>query len=190
EALSRQSNASADARIALSAIKYAFLKYRIGGNIEFDISESVSTTGNSGVYLQYAAVRSKKILDGLSAERSSASADARFASRTLSTARSSAPASLNIISAENPWLLDEHEKRLIRKMCEYKGVLKLAVRELAPHKVAGYLYELAQEFSRFYENVKVAGSEYESERAEIVAVYLETMTHGLGLLGIEVPEEM
>ena len=190
EALSRQSNASADARIALSAIKYAFLKYRIGGNIEFDISESVSTTGNSGVYLQYAAVHSKKILEKLTAERSSSLTDALLVSRTSSTAHSGAPVASNTISAESSWVLDEHEKSMIRKMCEYKDVLKLAVRELAPHKVAGYLYELAQEFSRFYENVKVAGSEYESERAEIVAVYLETMTHGLGLLGIEVPEEM
>ena len=65
-----------------------------------------------------------------------------------------------------------------------------AVSEMAPHKVANFLYELAQEFSRFYENCPVIGSEEESERLKLVKVYLDTMTHGLNILGIEIPEEM
>ena len=36
----------------------------------------------------------------------------------------------------------------------------------------------------------MAGSEAEAERAKLVEVYLRTMTHGLNILGIEVPEEM
>jgi arginyl-tRNA synthetase len=36
----------------------------------------------------------------------------------------------------------------------------------------------------------VAGSEFESVRAMFVKVYLATMAHGLGLLGINIPEEM
>ncbi len=154
--------AAGNEQIALSAIKYAFLKYKIGGNIEFDVKESVSTTGNSGVYLQYSAVRAKKILAGI------ATGEVNF----------------------EKWALTEYEKKLIRKLCEYVHVLHAAVVETAPHKIAAYLYETAQEFSRFYENVKVAGSEFEAERAELVAAYLETMTHGLNLLGISVPEEM
>jgi arginyl-tRNA synthetase len=75
-------------------------------------------------------------------------------------------------------------------MLDYKDTLKEAVSEMAPHKVANYLYELAQAFSRFYENCPVAGSEHEKERAKFVKVYLDVMTHGLDLLGIEVPEEM
>ncbi len=150
-----------DEKVALSAIKYAFLKYRIGGNIEFDAHESVSTTGNSGVYLQYSSVRAKKIL---AKEMAGGGAE--------------------------KWKLDEHERKLIRKVLEYRIVLKDAVSELAPHKIANYLFEVSQEFSRFYENVKVAGSENEKERREIVAAYLDVMMHGLGLMGIEVPEEM
>ena len=72
----------------------------------------------------------------------------------------------------------------------YSHVLKEAVADFAPHKVANYLYETAQEFSRFYENVKVAGSENENERATLVKAYLDVMTHGLNILGIEIPEEM
>lgn len=148
--------------IAMGAIKYAFLKYKIGGNIEFDAKESVSTTGNSGVYLQYSAVRAKKILAGIKA------GEADFSG----------------------WELDGNEKKLIAKLAQYGQILKDALIDFAPHKIANYLYETAQEFSRFYENVKVAGSEYESERAALVDAYYKTMEHGLGILGIEIPEEM
>lgn len=151
-----------DETIALGAIKYAFLKYKIGGNIEFDLKESVSTTGNSGVYLQYSAVRAQKILEQVTA-------------RGVNYAN---------------WELLPPEKALIRKLCEYPEVLKTAVKELAPHKIANFLYEAAQEFSKFYEKVKVTGSDHEAERAEIVRLYLDTITHGLNLLGITVPEEM
>lgn len=151
--------------VAMGAIKYAFLKYKMGGDLVFDIKESVSTTGNSGPYLQYSAVRAKKIIG-------------EVLKHTLS-ARS-----------EKPYVLTPHEKNLIRKLGCYQTVLQESVNELAPHKICTYLYELAQEFSRFYENIKVVGSEYEKERGEIVMAYLKVMTHGLELLGIEVPERM
>ena len=172
--------------IAMGAIKYAFLKYKIGGNIEFDAKESVSTTGNSGVYLQYSAVRAKKVLLACS----SASADALLTHRTSSTARSATPASLNHIAPRTSWKLCNEERRLIKKLAQYGQILKDALIDFAPHKIANYLYETAQEFSRFYENVKVAGSEYENERAALVDAYYKTMEHGLGILGIEIPEEM
>jgi len=64
------------------------------------------------------------------------------------------------------------------------------VDELAPHKVCVYLYELAQDFSRFYENDKVIGGENEKLRKKLVTKYAEVLVAGLQLLGIEVPEKM
>ena len=150
-------------KVAMGAIKYAFLKYKMGGDIVFDIAESVSVTGNSGPYLQYSAVRAKKIIGEILK---------------------------NGVKSSANWQMNLHERSLLRKLSCYQSVLNEAVSELAPHKVCTYLYELAQEFSRFYENVKVVGSEYEKERGEMVMAYLKVMTHGLGLLGIEVPERM
>ena len=158
-------------KIALGAIRYAFLKYRIGGNIEFDAKESVSTTGNSGVYLQYAAVRARKVLS-------------RCGARELAGSEKAAGRETGDGFGE------PEERELARKVCEYREVLAGAIHELAPHKIAGYLYEAAQVFSRFYEKVKVAGSEREAERAELVSAYLKVMEHGLNLLGIEIPDEM
>lgn len=151
----------ASEKIVLGAVKYAFLKYKMGGNIIFDPKESVATTGNSGVYLLYSCVRSKKIIEKCQ----------------------------NDEKHEN-YVLNEFEKKLVKKMIQYGKVLSEAVSEMAPHKVCNYLYEVSQEFSRFYENVKVAGSEFETERKKIVQGYEEIMEHGLGLLGIEVPDEM
>lgn len=51
-----------DEKIALGALKYEFMKYRLGGDIAFDPQESVSLQGNSGPYLQYALVRARSIL--------------------------------------------------------------------------------------------------------------------------------
>ena len=154
--------------IALAAIKYAFLKYRMGGDIVFDPQESVSTTGNSGVYLLYSAVRARKILQ----KAESGEVNKKF------------------VQNEEPQVAEVSVRKLNKKIVQYAGVIRGAVQEKAPYKVCNYLYELAQEFSRFYEHVPVAGSNQEIERKTLVQAYLNVMTHGLDLLGIEVPEEM
>ncbi len=158
-----------DSKILFGAIRYAFLKYKVGGDIIFDVDESVSMTGNSGPYLQYAAVRAQKVLGKI------------FESQSKQTSKE---------IAQNSWTLNDFEKSLIKKVMQYKSVLEEAVKELAPSKICTYLYEIAQEFSRFYENVQVVGSDFEVERGEIVLAYLKVLTHGLSLLGIEVPEKM
>lgn len=153
-----------DENLTLAAIKYAFLKYKMGGDIVFDPKESVSTTGNSGIYLLYSAVRAKKILQKCIGEK--------------------------YLGKKGTETSSEYEKTLAKKVVQYKDVIQEAVREKAPYKVCTYLYELAQEFSRFYEHVKVAGSEREAELAKLVKAYLNVMEHGLGLLGISAPESM
>lgn len=176
---------STDNTVALAATKYAFLKYKMGGHIIFDPKESVKMTGNSGPYLLYSAVRAKKILsrnvkNNLKANiRDNGSG---IASEPRNDGRER--------SGSREIILTSSERNLVKKILEYKGTLKEAVAEMAPHKVASYLYELAQEFSRFYEHCPVAGSDREAERTELVKVYLDTMSHGLNILGINIPEEM
>ncbi|MBR3269835.1 arginine--tRNA ligase [Candidatus Saccharibacteria bacterium] len=152
---------SEDAKVSMAAYKYAFLKYKMGGDIVFDPKESVKMTGNSGPYLLYSAVRASKILNNVN----------------------------SINNIEN-YAYNIYEKNLAKKLLEYKELLDEAVSEMAPHKLANYLYETAQEFSRFYENCPVVGSAEEAERIKLVKVYFETMKHGLNILGIAIPEEM
>lgn len=152
---------SDDFMVALGATKYAFLKYKMGGDIIFDPEESVKMTGNSGPYLLYSCVRAKKVLS-----------------------------KVNKNSELNTSELNYYERLLARKILQYREILTEAVAEMAPHKVCNYLYELAQEFSRFYEKCPVVGSDREALRVMITKVYLNTMLHGLNILGIKVPEEM
>ncbi len=177
---------SEDEKVSLAATKYAFLKYKMGGNIIFDPKESVKMTGNSGPYLLYSCVRAKKILSNALAQDEGLETVSRegYDPSEVTEPRDG--------GRERTGSRDLHpsERALIKKLLEYRGMLADSVAEMAPHRVANYLYELAQDFSRFYENCQVAGSSEEKERLKIVKVYLDTMTHGLNILGIEIPEEM
>ena len=158
-----------DPKILFGAIRYAFLKYKVGGDIIFDVKESVSMTGNSGPYLQYSAVRAQKVLGKI---------------------LESQLEKVNKKVEQKDWVLEGSEKNLVKKIMQYKKVLDEVVDELSPSKLCTYLYEIAQDFSRFYENVQVVGSEFEVERGVIVLAYLKVLTHGLSILGIEIPEKM
>ncbi|MBQ9017555.1 arginine--tRNA ligase [Candidatus Saccharibacteria bacterium] len=167
---------SDDRTVSLAATKYAFLKYKMGGDIIFDPRESVKMTGNSGPYLLYSCVRAKRIVEGAS------SADgASVADRVSGVDGASAADGASMVPEEHT---------LMRKIAGYRDLLDAAVAELAPHKVANYLYEVSQEFSRFYEKCPVVGAAEEGRRVRMVQAYLAVMTHGLGLLGMEIPEKM
>ena len=87
----------------------------------------------------------------------------------------------------------EHIGALIRKAVQASLDANYVTEDIDKnnaHKVCNFLYELAQEFSRFYENCPVAGDAREAERAQIIRAYLNVMEHGLNILGIQIPEEM
>jgi arginyl-tRNA synthetase len=147
--------------VTLGAIKYVFARYRLGGDIAFDIDDTVSLAGNSGPYIQYAHARACSILAKSTANQ--AEPDARYTT---------------------------DERTLLRKIGGYPEVIERAMQELAPHHICTYLYELAQEFNRFYEHNRVIGDEREAERAGLVELYARVLSDGLGILGIAAPQKM
>ena len=151
-----------DQQAVLGAVKYAFLKQRLGPDIIFDPEESVSMEGNSGPYLQYAHARARSILS---------KADT---------------AATNV----KPSDLQEGERSLACKISEYPEVIEKAVAELMPHYISTYLYELAQTFNRFYEHKRVVGDERQATRLWLVGHYAGVLRDGLELLGIAAPERM
>jgi arginyl-tRNA synthetase len=146
--------------VTLGAIKYVFAKYKIGGDISFDIEETVSLNGNSGPYLQYAHARARSIIRKATA----------------------------VAVDDQP--LDDAERALLRKLGEYSETLERSTRELTTHQICNYLYELAQEFNRFYEKARIVGDEREAVRLSLVGRYADTLADGLGLLGIDAPEQL
>ena len=185
---------SDDETVALAATKYAFLKYKMGGNIIFDPKESVKMTGNSGPYLLYACVRAKKIL--ASVDNAFEEHNRRRGDYGATEPRNDHPLGRGrplVDGSEGAFrksIITDAERNLMKEILGYKEVLNEAVAEMAPHKLANYLYELAQEFSRFYEHCPVIGSPEEQARLGLVQAYFNVMQHGLGILGINIPEEM
>ena len=185
-------------KIVLAAVKYAFLKYRLGGDIIFDPSESVAMTGNSGVYLLYAVVRAKKILqqpagrarDDESGVVIDVTVDGEAENAVETSQKTDGDIGYASSIAQDDRNVNSYVRKLEIKVTRYAEALAEAIDEKSPSKLCTYLYELAQEFSRFYEHIKVSGSDNERELRELVAAYVQIMEHGLGLLGIEVPEEM
>ena len=161
EAANRKTVGKDQPAVVLAAIKYAFLKQRLGGDIVYDPQESVSLTGNSGPYLQYAHARARSIL-----------------------AKATTPPTPN-----NPQF-DTAEHQLLRRLIEMNAVTAQAVTELQPHLICTYLYELSQEFNRFYEHNRVVGDEREQIRLALVGHYADTLKQGLGILGIEAPDHI
>ncbi len=149
-----------DEQAVLGAIKYAFLKQRIGADIIYVPEESVSLEGNSGPYLQYAHARARSIL--AKAEQSTAALTG----------------------------LEAGERSLVRKISEYPDVIEKSVNELLPHHICTYLYELAQSFNRFYEHNRVIGDDRQAIRLQLVGLYADVLRDGLKLLGIAAPERM
>jgi arginyl-tRNA synthetase len=162
EAVRQQYPASPVQREAyLAAVKYTFLKNRIGGDLVFDVQESVSLEGNSGPYLQYAHARARSILK-----------------------------KAGQVPAGDINDLQPAERSLARHLSEYPEAVGKAVQELMPHHIATYLYELAQAFNRFYEKNRVVGDEREAVRLQLVAAYAQILQNGLGLLNIPAPGQM
>ncbi|HEU4914779.1 MAG TPA: arginine--tRNA ligase [Candidatus Saccharimonadales bacterium] len=157
----RQATGRDDEQAVLGAVKYAFLKQRIGPDIIYTPEESISLEGNSGPYLQYAHARARSIL----------------------SKSSSAPVSA--IASLQPG-----ERSLARKISEYPEIVQQAVDELMPHHICTYLYELAQVFNRFYEHNRVVGDAREAIRVKLVALYADVLKDGLEMLGIAAPERM
>ncbi|MBQ3294499.1 arginine--tRNA ligase [Candidatus Saccharibacteria bacterium] len=177
--------------IADAAIKYSLLKYKIGGNIEFNIDESISLTGNSGPYLQYSAVRAKKILNSVGWRGECSFVRGSGANgRGLAREPRNDGSERRAPDKESFAVIASQERNLLKSFLNYQPALHQAVREKAPHLIANYLFDLAQTFSRFYETCRVKDDAHEAERAAEVAVFLQIMTHGLNLLGINIPEEM
>jgi arginyl-tRNA synthetase len=74
----------------------------------------------------------------------------------------------------------------------YATVLAEVAATLEPHRLCGYLYELARDFTTFYEACPVLKAEepVRGNRLALCRLTARTLAHGLGLLGIAAPERM
>lgn len=121
-----------DERVAIGAIKYMILRQSIGGDIVFDIEKSVSTEGDSGVYLQYAYARAGSVLEKTG--------------------------NLGILSY--PTTDNQQPTTIERLLYRFPEIVKRAGKDYAPNYITTYLTELAGSFNSFYAQEQILGDDY------------------------------
>lgn len=163
-------------KVGIGAVVYADLSQDRIKDIVFDWQKMLSFEGNSAPYLQYAAVRCKKIMQ-------KAEPVEREPLKNLNKG--------DIAHLVNG-LMDEESKELLLHLGRFPHAITEAAERYSPHVLAGYLYDLATSFSRFYTNLQVLKSDTETRKARLLLVKAtgDILEQGLKLLGIETPDEM
>lgn len=168
--------------VGQSAIKYAFLKQSIGGNLTFSFSESLDFQGNSGPYLMYSYVRAQNVL------RQAADVS-KIAIEQL----------IDLLSNTEVSSVEKYtdiEIDILRNIEKYKDVVEQAALEYAPHVLCTYLYNLAQMYSGWYAKQKIVEvknghlTEIALLRLQLNLVVGKILRRGLYLLGIRTVEKM
>ncbi|MEV0088443.1 arginine--tRNA ligase [Saccharopolyspora sp. NPDC050642] len=149
----------------IGAVKYADLSNSRIKDYIFDVDRMVSFNGNTGVYLQYAHARIRSIL------RKAGDPD---------------------VAIDSTIELHPAERALALELDAYGTALADVSASLEPHKLCGYLYDLARDFTNFYEACHVLNAEgpVRSNRLALCQLTARTLQHGLDLLGINAPERM
>ena len=89
--------------------------------------------------------------------------------------------------------LHPSERALVKKLMAFPQEVAEAAARRAPHRIAAYALELAQEFTAFYRDCRVVGAEpaaVESWRIALSLATQRTIARALDLLGVSAPESM
>ncbi|MGW1161241.1 arginine--tRNA ligase [Streptomyces sp. NPDC002519] len=164
--LSEEEIAERGAQVGIGAVKYADLSTSANRDYKFDLDQMVSLNGDTSVYLQYAYARIQSIL------------------RKAGEVRPAAHPELALTDAERA--LGLHVDQFAETVAE-------AAAEYAPHKLAGYLYQLASLYTSFYDKCPVLKAETPEQvenRLLLCDVTARTLHEGMSLLGIRTPERL
>ena len=163
--------------IAIAALRYFMLKYTRNSVIAFDFGEALAFEGETGPYVQYAAVRARRILGKLE-ERGHVLPDFQASLTREAMARQ--------LANEDCW-------QALLAASKAGSAIQQAVSSGEPAHVARFAFQLAQAFSGFYQKFHVL-DEPDAERKTFLlwmTDYFRTqLERTLGVLGIEVPEYM
>ena len=152
--------------VGLGAVKYADLSQNPQSLVTFTWDKALALEGNSAPYLQYACARIASVQD-------------KYAERFPGKDPRGYPISV----------IDPLERKLASRLVRFPDVVIRAAEMYKPNILADYLYELAQVYSAFYQNVPFLKAEegVRESRVRICDVTAKTLRCGLNLLGIETP---
>jgi arginyl-tRNA synthetase len=168
--------------IAISALRYFLLKFTCNSVIAFDFKEALSFEGETGPYVQYAAVRANNIFRKVEESDSACTA-----------------ASLEDF-IKNDWhpfcarfQIDDEFWKLAYAASQLDVNVKIALQTTEPAMLAKFLFALAQAFNVFYHRHRIIiETDMQKKRFLLALTDLvrNQLVRGLNLLGIPVPEMM
>jgi arginyl-tRNA synthetase len=183
EVASRHPEASAEehkqvaSQIAIGALRYFLLKFTRNAVIAFDLQEALSFEGETGPYLQYAAVRARNILRKLEEK----------GERLPDFSTELSPAALaRQLQSEDFW-------QVLLAASKADSAVERAVTAGEPAHVAKYAFQLAQAFNNFYHQYPII---HEQDREKKVFLLWMTdffrrqLERTADILGIQIPTYM
>lgn len=165
--LSAEEKAKIATTVAMAAVKYSDLSKHRTTDYIFDWDNMLAFEGNTAPYMQYAYTRVASIF-------------------------SKAGLSMDELTGEIK-ITDEKEKALVSKLMQFEEAVQSVANEGQPHLMCAYLFELAGQFSSFYEACPILNNEDDAvkqSRLKLAALTAKTIKQGLDLLGIETLERM
>jgi arginyl-tRNA synthetase len=155
--------------IGVGAVKYADLSSDRIKDYVFELDRMLSFEGKTAPYLQYAYVRIRSIF------------------------RRGEIDPLSVIDPGPVSLAEPEERALALALLQFDEAVRTTAELLAPHRLAGYLFELAQSFTAFFEACPVLhapSEELRRSRLALCEITGRVLALGLGLLGIETVDQM
>ena len=152
--------------IGIDAARWFYLQKSLSTHMEFDMALAKERSQKNPVfYVQYAGARMHSILEKSGIRNRESGTISKICQ--VSAARS-----------------------LILKLIRFFEVVEDTAGDYQIQRITTYAYELASEFSQFYRDVKVIGSENENELIVLVALTRKVLKDALKLLGISAPDRM
>lgn len=156
-------------QVSLSAIKYGDLSNQASKDYVFDVDKFTSFEGNTGPYILYTIVRIRSILEKAGREAEGLT-------------------SADILPLEGAEL-----KNLMLDLASYGKAVFDAYLELAPHRICAYIYQLCNDFNRFYHETKILTEEKDDIRKSYLALLIlaeSVLNRSIDLLGFDAPLHM
>ncbi|NWA61687.1 arginine--tRNA ligase [Pantoea sp. B9002] len=153
--------------VGIGAVKYADLSKSRTTDYIFDWDNMLAFEGNTAPYMQYAYTRVLSVFRKAGIDADSLSGD--------------------IV------LTEEREAQLATRLLQFEEVITQVARDGTPHVMCAYLYDLAGQFSGFYEHCPILSAEDENirqSRLQLAALTAKTLKQGLDTLGIKTVERM
>jgi len=169
-------------KIAISALRYFLLKYTRNSVIAFDFKEALSFEGETGPYVQYAAVRANNIFRKV--QNDDPTCDSAGVRRAIEDG------SLGDFLQRG---IDDELWKLVYLSAQLEANVQVSIQMTEPATLAKYLFSLAQAFNNFYHKHRII-IEPDPQRKRFLLALTEIirgqLLQGLELMGVQLPEMM